>query len=450
MICQEGNLYTKELRTEVVKGWNNYPAVEVKVFRPERINDLVAFIGNNKATILARGGGTSFGDSSINNDGVNVDTQRLNKMLHFNPKNGLLHCQAGVTIQDIIKVFITKGWILNVTPGTQFATVGGCIASDAHGKNYKAGSFCNYIEGLNLMLYDGSIIYCDHKNNSDLFYGTFGSMGTTGIILDAHIQLRKIGSSFIDLETIQFRSLKECFDLQFESMELFEYLFSWIDSHKEGNNMGRGILQRANHCNNGDLFYKEKRRIHIPFYLPNCTVNRYSVSLFNKCYYSRVRKISRKRISMMNFFYPLDCIGSWYRVYGKKGFIEYQIVTPFDGAYETIFELIEVISKSKLGSTVAAVKPLINANGLMSFPMDGFTFAVDFIPNQQLWQLLDKLDEIVIANGGRVYLAKDARLNAKNFKKMYARSLGKWESIRRKYNLKDRFSSMMFRRLYRE
>ena len=150
----------------------------------------------------------------------------------------------------------------------------------------------------------------------------------------------------------------------------------------------------------------------------------------------------------MDFFYLLDCIANWYRVYGEKGFIEYQVVVPFEAAYETIFELLEIISKSKLGSTVAAVKPLINASGLMSFPMDGFTFAVDFMRSQKLWQVLDKLDEIVIANGGRVYLAKDARLSAKNFRKMYSESLDRWESIRAKYNPEKRFSSMMFNRFY--
>lgn len=441
-------MYTREFRTEVVKGRNNYPVIKGEVFRPERIEDIIATVSNIKKPILARGGGTSYGDSSINNDGVNINTQRLNKMLHYDPQNGILHCQAGVTMQDIIRTFITKGWFLNVTPGTQYATVGGCIASDAHGKNWKEGSFCNFIKGLHLMLHDGSIIYCDDKNNSDIFYSTFGGMGMTGIILDAQIQLRKITSSFIDLETIRFRSLKECFDLQFESMESYEYLFLWLDSHKEGKNMGRGILQRATHCNNENLYYHDKWRIHVPFFLPNFTVNKYSVRIFNECYYSQTRKKNNKKVYLMNFFYPLDCIDSWYRVYGKKGFIEYQIVIPFENAYETIFELLKIISRSKLGSTVAAVKPLINTKGVMSFPMDGVTLAVDFLNNQRLWQLLDTLDEIVIANGGRVYLAKDARLSAKNFRKMYSESLDRWESIRAKYNPEKRFSSMMFNRFY--
>ncbi len=442
-------MYTKEFRTEMVKGWNNYPAVQGKVFRPERIGDLVALIGSNEKSILARGGGTSYGDSSINNGGINVDTRRLNKMLHFDSEQGVLYCQCGVTLQDISRVFIPQGWFLQVTPGTQFATVGGCVATDAHGKNWKAGSFCSFVKGLSLMLQDGSIVCCDDKNNPDIFYSTFGGMGMTGIILDVRIQLRKISSSLIDVETIQCRDLKECFAVQSESMESHEYMFCWLDSHKEGVNMGRGVLQRANHCSNGPPIYKEKRKIHVPFYLPNFTVNTYSVEAFNAAYHASVGKKNRKKAYMMDFFYPLDCIANWYRVYGKRGFLEYQMVVPSDGAYETVFEILKVVTKSKLGSTVAAVKPLLNARGVMSFPMDGFTFAVDFMPDQRLWHLLDTLDEIVIANGGKVYLAKDARVSSKNFRKMYSETLDRWEPVRQKYNPENRFSSMMFNRLYK-
>ena len=323
------------------------------------------------------------------------------------------------------------------------------MATDAHGKNWKAVSFCSFVKGLHLMIQDGSIIYCDEKNNPDIFYSTFGGMGMTGIILDVRIQLRKISSSLIDVETTQCRNLKECFEVQFESMESHEYMFCWLDSHKEGANMGRGVLQRANHCLNGPLIYKEKRRMHVPFYLPNFTVNAYSVEAFNAAYHASVRKKIRKNVYMMDFFYPMDCIANWYRVYGRRGFLEYQMVVPSDGAYETVSEILKIVTKSKLGSTVAAVKPLLKARGVMSFPMDGFTFVVDFMLDQRLWHLLDTLDEIVNAKGGRVYLAKDARLSSKNFRKMYSQSLDRLESVRQNYNLKNKFSSMMFDRFSR-
>ena len=440
-------MYLKQFREEKIKGWGGHPIVSANVFRPERIGDLIEFINRVKGTFLARGGGTSYGDASINNDGINIDMHRLNKMLHFNPENGVLHCQSGVTLRDINKTFLQKGWILHVTPGTQFATVGGCVACDAHGKNWQAGSFRNFVKGFSLMLHDGSIVYCSEDENSDIYFATFGSMGMTGIILDVHFQLKKISSSYMDVETIQLSNLKELFNLQYASMDSHEYLFSWLDSHNEGKSMGRGILQRANHCVDENLQYKEKRRFSVPFYMLNSTVNRYSVAAFNNMYYAMAAKDNKSKLYLNDFFYPLDRFANWYRIYGTKGFIEYHVVVPLDGAYETIFDLLRKITKSKLGSTIAAVKPLTKSDGLMSFPMDGFTLAVDFAYSEKLWSLLDKLDKIVIASGGRVYLAKDARLSAKSFKEMYSNSLEKWELTREKYHVKDSFTSMMFSRL---
>lgn len=439
-------MYSKIFRTEKIKGWGGYPSISCNVFRPERISDLVELITREKGTILARGGGTSYGDASINKDGINIDVKRLNKFIRFDSNNGILRCQSGITLKDIIKVFLPKGWFLNVTPGTQLATVGGCVACNAHGKNWKAGSFCNFVNGLTLMLHDGSIIYCDHNENSDIFNATFGGMGMTGVILDVDFQLKKVNSPYIDLETIRFRNLKELFDLYTET-DTDEYLFSWIDSLKEGENIGRGILQRANHSTHGDLLYKEKVRFPVPFYMPHFTVNRYTTTVFNGAYYLAARNTRRKKqVYITDFFYPLDSITHWYKIYGKQGFVEYQAVVPYEGAYEAIFELLKTISKSKLSSVVASVKPLIKSDGLLSFPIDGFTLAVDFGYNEKLWPLLDKLDEMVIECGGRVYLAKDAHLNSKSFKEMYSDSFEMWESVREKYHLKDNFSSLMFNR----
>ena len=441
-------MYTKQIRSELIKGWSNYPSIQAKVFRPEKIRDLASIMTGSTTTILARGGGTSFGDSSINDTGINIDTRRLNKFLNFNEEIGLLHCQSGVTLLDVASVFIPRGWFLHVTPGTQFATVGGCVATDAHGKNWKAGSFCHFVKGFHLMLHDGNIIYCDDKNNRDIFFSTVGGMGMTGIVVDVFVYLKRIYSSQIDTETIRCRNLEECFALQHESMDGYEYMFYWLDTHKEGVGMGRGVLQRANHSLTGTLTCNRKRRFNVPFYLPNVTVNKYSVEVFNNVYYAISRNKSRKCADILEFFYPLDSISNWYRVYGKRGYLEYQIVVPFDGAYQAIFEILTLVSKSKLASNVAAVKPLMNAKGMLSFPMDGMTLAVDFKIDQRLWKLLDQLDEIVVSNGGRVYLAKDARLSSKNFKLMYSKSLEGWEAIIKSYKCEGKFSSMMFSRFF--
>ena len=188
-----------------------------------------------------------------------------------------------------------------------------------------------------------------------------------------HLKLKKLSSSYMDVEAIRFSNMEELFELQKASLDSHEYLFSWLDTHKEGESMGRGILQRANHCVDGVLQYKEKRRVSLPFNMPNLTVNKYSVVAFNHMYYAMARNDDKSRLYLNDFFYPLDGFANWYKIYGKKGFIEYQVVVPFEEAYETIFELLERIAKSKLGSTVAAVKPLIKSDGLISFPIDGFT-----------------------------------------------------------------------------
>ncbi len=439
----------KIFREERIKSWG-YPNKDFeKVFRPERIRDLVELFCRGNGTFLARGSGTSYGDASINSDGIDIDTKRLNKMLQFDSKNGILHCQSGVTLQDVVKTFHHKGWFLNVTPGTQLASVGGCVACDSNGKNWKGGSFCNYVKGLNLMLHDGNIVYCDNQHNPDLFYATLGGMGMTGVILDVYLILKKISSSYIDVETIQFGTLRELFDLQFESMESHEYLFSWLDSHKEGKNMGRGVLQRANHCNNGELVYVEGKKIPISFNLPGIMVNKYLVKGFNNIYYHKAKKSNRQRSHIKGFFYPLDNFPNWNRIYGRKGFIQYQVAIPTNDAYDIISELLKIITKTKLASVITCIKPLIRSMGLMSFPIEGFALAVDFAHNQKIFHLLDRLDEIVVNCGGRVYLAKDIRLNSKNFRKMYSGSLEQWDSIREKYNVKNKFSSLMFKRLNR-
>ncbi|MFW9877738.1 MAG: FAD-binding protein [Candidatus Thorarchaeota archaeon] len=443
-------MYNKTLRIEKIQGWGNFPKAFGNVFRPERINDLYELFGREVKSLLARGGERSYGDASINIDGINIDTKRLNKMLNFDPQKGVLHCQSGVTVQDIVKTFLPKGWILNVTPGTQFSTVGGCVACDAHGKNWKAGSFCNFVLGFNLLIHDGDIIYCDANQNSDIYYATIGGMGMTGIILDVYLQLKKISSAYMDVENIRFNSLKEAFELLYESMDSHEYLFSWLDSHKEGKDMGRGILQRGVHSGNGCLQYYKKKTVPLLFNLPSFTMNRYSVEAFNTiCYFKKRFENRKKRVFFIDFFYPLDSIANWNRIYGKTGFVEYQVVIPFNVAYETISELLQSITKSKLGSIIAVLKPLMKSNGIIAFPIEGFTLAVDFPYSQKVLKLLNRLDNIVSENGGRVYLAKDARLTGETFRKMYSESLDMWESVREKYNIENKFSSLMFNRLYK-
>ena len=442
-------MYSKHYRKERLSGWGGFPSVLGNVFRPERECDLVEFLSRNQGPFLARGGATTYGDASINTTGVNIDMRRMNKMLDFCPDTGILHCQAGVSLGDIIKTFLPKGWFLHVTPGTQFATVGGCVACDAHGKNWQAGSFGNFVKGLRLMLHDGRTVYCDEKENTDLFFGTLGAMGMTGIIIDVLFQLKPVSSSYVDVETIRFNNLEQLFELQEESMGSHEYLFSWVDSLKEGQFMGRGVFQRANHNNDSELHFHAQKRVSVPCNLPRSTVNRFSVASFNALYLATSPRHRNDKRYLIDFFYPLDRIANWRRIYGRNGFVEYQAVAPVERAYETVSKLMKHVTNSKLGAHVAAVKPLSTSKGLLSFPMNGATLAVDFKVSDKLWPLLDHLDQIVIESGGKVYLGKDARLSGANFRAMYHDSLESLEVLRKKYQLGTHINSLMHDRLSR-
>jgi decaprenylphospho-beta-D-ribofuranose 2-oxidase len=442
-------MYTKRTRHESVSGWANYPRSYSEIFRAERQQDMLEFIQSSNKKVLPRGGGTSYGDASLNEGGVILSTKLLNKILSFDNNTGILHCQSGVTLEDIVQTFITKGWFLNVSPGTMNATVGGCIACDAHGKNWKAGAFSNFVVSLTLAMPNGELLMCDMNNHSDLFFATIGGMGMTGVILDAMISLKKIQSSNMNVETIRFENIKELFLIQKESMETHEYLFSWFDSLSTGKDLGRGVLQRANHSTqSNDLIFRKKRKISLSFYMPNFTINRFSVAMFNASYYlSSSKNYKSNNTYITDFFYPIDGLLNWNRIYGKKGFIEYQFAIPYKYANETIEEILKIISTSRLGSFIAAIKPIGKSRGIISFPMDGITLAIDFAYSSRLFSILDTIDDIVLARGGRVYLSKDSRLSSDRFGQMYTESLIEWDSIREKYNFKNNYSSIMFSRL---
>ncbi len=433
-----------ELHNRKISGWGNYPTCKALVIEPKSIDELVEFVKNGESSFLGRGGKTSYGDVSINNDGINIDMTYINKILSFSSETGILHCQSGTKLLDIIKEFHPTGWFLNITPGTQNATVGGCIAVDCHGKNWEAGSFCNYVIGFNILIDNGDIIWCDEDSNSDLYFATLGGIGMTGVIIDVKMYLKTIITSFVNVETIKIKNLEELFRIQEQTMVSHEYLFTWVDARMGGDSLGRGIMQRANYTENDNLFYKSKKYIDIPFYFPNYSVNKYSVKLFNSCYYHFKKESSISKIYFLDFFYPLDGFKNWSRVYGRKGFIEYQIVIPNKNAFRVIEKILKIVSKSQLSSVIAAIKPLTKSKGILSFPIDGITLAIDFAYNKNLFNLLDNLDAIVIENGGRVYLAKDSRLNSENFKKMYGSNLYKWLTIQKKYN--TRLSSRMMER----
>ncbi|MCA3160097.1 MAG: FAD-binding oxidoreductase [Burkholderiales bacterium] len=387
---------------------------------PGDLTDYVSRYGK----VIPFGMARSYGDVCLNAGAGLCSTEYLDKYISFDVKSGVLKCESGIQLGQIQKLCVTRGWFLPVSPGTQFVTVGGAIANDVHGKNhYRQGSFGNHLISLKVLRTNGDVINCDRRNNVDLFRATIGGLGLTGLILEAEIQLRKIASSYLEVEFIPYESLEDFFRIDSESHEDWEYTVSWFDCIS--NRLGRGIYQRARHCSGNDYSHpkaKVKRNL-IPFTPPFSLVNRLSLSIFNTVYFNFYK--NRKGISKTHyepFLYPLDGVMNWNRIYGTKGFFQHQCVVPTVVAYDASLQIIREISRQKQGSFLAVLKNFgfIKPEGMLSFPLEGTTVALDF-PNlgEKTEKLFERLDGIVHEAGGRLYPAKDARMSKELFIKGY-------------------------------
>ncbi len=372
---------------------------------------------------LAYGMGRSYGDVCLNPDGILWNARTLNHFKHFDAQTGILSCEAGVLIADIQRLMVPKGWMLAVTPGTQSITVGGAIANDIHGKNHhRYGSFGDHVLAFDLLRTDGTSIHCRPQEQSDWFTATVGGMGLTGIITTVHLQLRTVPGPWFNSETLVYQSLEEFFELADGSEDNWEYTVSWIDCFSK--HKGRGLFMRANH-HQDDRFISQKKKLKIPFTPPFSLINRYSLPLFNALYYYLNAANSGKKISHYeSFLYPLDHISEWNRLYGPKGFFQYQCVLPRSTGVETVKSILNEIARSGEGSFLNVLKTFGDrkAPGMMSFPQSGVTLALDF-PNKGIrtLQLLTRLDSIVREAEGRLYMAKDARMPKDLFYSGYPR-----------------------------
>jgi decaprenylphospho-beta-D-ribofuranose 2-oxidase len=400
-----------------VSNWGNFPTVEKEVKSEESYSKIKNYI-NNTNDIIARGNGRSYGDAALAEH--IFSTKKLNKFISFDRINGILECEAGVMLSDILEVSVPQSYFLYVTPGTKFITVGGAIASNIHGKNHHLeGSFCECVIEFNLINERNEILKCSPKENSEIFWSTIGGMGLTGIILNAKFQLKRIETSFIRQESIKAENLDEIFNL-FEDSKDWTYTVAWIDCLQKGKNIGRSIIMRGEHALlneipqnllNQPLEIKKKFSPTIPFFFPNFILNNLSVKIFNYFYYTKQRtKTLRNFIDYETFFYPLDSIKDWNKIYGKAGFIQYQMVIPKENGKEGMHKILETIAKSGNGSFLAVLKLFGKSNkeAYNSFPMEGYTLALDFKVNKNLKKLVQKLDDIVESYGGRIYLAKDS------------------------------------------
>ena len=406
----------------MLTSWGNVIRAEHTVFHLNSRYDSFPGIGPGQS-VLPYGNGRSYGDSCLNAGRGVLQTRTLDRFISFDPQTGVLSCEAGVLLDEILRLTQPMGWFVPVTPGTCFVTVGGAIANDVHGKNHHgAGTFARHVRRMELLRSDGERILCSATERPEWFAATAGGLGLTGVVTWAEIQLRRIRGPLMDVETIRFANLDEFIALCAESDRDFEYTVAWVDCLGRGKQLGRGLLQRANHAP-GNAATARPRRLNVPFTPPFSLVNATSLRVFNTLYYHLPPGARRRATThFASYFYPLDGILHWNRLYGPHGLYQYQCVVPVAAGKDATAALLQAIANSGLGSFLAVLKMFgpLKSPGLLSFPQEGITLALDF-PNrgEKLQRLFVELDSIVRSAGGRLYPAKDGRMPGSLFRSGY-------------------------------
>lgn len=400
-----------------ISNWGNYPKIKASVHDTVRMSELSTLV-RDAASLLARGNGRCYGDAALNT--TVYDTRALNEIISIDEQEAIIEAESGVLLSTILEEIVPLGFFLPVTPGTQFITLGGAVAADVHGKNHhKEGCFSHHLIHFDLMDGAGLIHHCSREENKDLFWSTIGGMGMTGIILKVCFRLKKIETAYIRQQIKTANNLAEVMHI-FEQAKDSTYTVAWIDGLQEGERQGRSVVFLGEHATIDDLDEKQKQapleipkglHLNMPFYLPTFTLNPLTVKAFNYFYFLKQSKNkSTHLIPYDTFFYPLDGIHNWNRMYGKKGFTQYQFVLPKTGSYEGLKEVLDLIRKEKVGSFLSVLKLFGTAQkaAINSFPMEGYTLALDFKITPKLPPLIEQLDTIVEKYEGKVYLAKDA------------------------------------------
>jgi FAD/FMN-containing dehydrogenase len=424
--------------------WGNYPPARHEVRRIYWRHDPLPGTPNG-CTVLPYGLGRSYGDSCLNDGGAVLDTTGLDHFIEFDAATGVLRCEAGVSLAAILDLLVPKGWFLPVTPGTKYVTLGGAIANDIHGKNHhRAGTFGCHVPRFELLRSDGRRLVCSPEENAALYRATIGGLGLTGLITWAELRMRRIEGELIDRESIKFGGLDRFFELAEESDARFEYTVAWIDCMARGPDLGRGLFFRGNHAPGGSAA-RRGSRASVPVFAPRFLLQPTSIRAFNSLYYHRqTRDVVQGLLHYDPFFFPLDSIGNWNRLYGRRGFFQYQCVVPHEGGREATRSILSRIADSGDGSFLAVLKVFgdVSSPGLLSFPRPGITLALDFANRgPRTLALFEGLDEIVRRYGGRVYPAKDARMSATSFQAFYPQ----WREF--STHIDPAFSSSFWRRV---
>ncbi len=411
-----------------VLSWGRYPKTAHEHVHKPAWNDQLPEILEAAApgSLLPYGLGRSYGDSCLNAGRELIDCCRLNRILDFNESTGMVRCESGVSLSDIVDIFLPKGWFLPVTPGTRFVTIGGAIANDVHGKNHHcAGTFGAHVRQIGLHRSNDGLVVCNSQHNSDMLRATVGGLGLTGVIAWTDIQLKPVAGPWIDAELVPFESLNAFLDFSRESNDRFEYSVAWLDCFAGKN--PRGLFFRGNHSADRGQEFRPQRGPKLTFALPAWMLNRYSVKAFNTAYYKI--HAARKGAAVVpydSFFYPLDSVRQWNLLYGRQGFLQYQCVIP-ESNLEAFEELLDRIARSGMGSFLGVLKQFGSAPpaGMLSFPRPGITIALDFaMRGERTLKLMQSLDEIVQKSGGALYPAKDARMSPALFEASYPRWRG--------------------------
>lgn len=439
-----------------LEGWGRYPRHSAWVARPERMKDVENALSERDGhPVLAYGLGRSYGDAALIKDGRVVLTQRLNRMLDFDSETGWLRVESGVSLKEIIDTFLPRGFFPPVVPGTQFVTVGGALGCNIHGKNHHVdGCWGDHVRRVELLVASGDIVICDREREPELFWATVGGMGMTGVILSLEVKLERVESPGILMESVRVNNLDEFFEVSADSAD-FTHTVSWVDCVKQGASMGRGIFMRGRHApadvQTGAspldaLASFAQRILDVRDLESNLWLNKATIKLFNEAYFRKTPAgTTSSAVHYVPFFFPLDAVDNWNYLYGSRGFLQYQMVVPEKDA---VREILEVISNSGMASFLAVIKEFGDKDhGGLSFPSRGTTLALDF-PNfgTPLLDMMERLDDIVIASGGRVYLGKDARLSKAKFRQMYP-EWEKWKAVRDAWDPNHIFQSELGRRL---
>ncbi len=437
-----------------LSGWGANAHAECVLMEPEQPEQVRAWI--DRAGTIARGLGRSYGDPSVNAGGRVLGMTRVNRYLAFDEATGTLTCEAGVTLGDVIATYAPRGWFPMVTPGTKFVTVGGCIANDIHGKGHHAhGTFSACVDAMTVLLASGQVVTASRHENADLFWGSFGGMGLLGIVLTATLRLRKIETTYFRQSAIKVGGLEEMLAALDEQDHAFPYSVATLDVFATGARLGRGVLVLGDHATRAELPPRLAAdplrvsggpKVAVPFDLPEITLNPLSMRVLNAIILG-VQTRGGELGHYESFVYPLDKLANWNRGYGKRGFTQYQFVIPFEDGVRRMRDLLGAVLSSGELPFLNVLKRFGKASeGVLSFPRDGYTFAIDFPIRSGTPALLKRLDAMVLDAGGRVYLGKDSFLDAPTFRAMYP-AIDRWLEIKAKYDPTGVFTSDLGRRV---